>query len=215
MKIIVQQLPLFHQLDDTQIQLIDQHATTMHYAKHSYIHFEQDRCDSLEIILEGAIYIEQLDEDGSAKIIREEHAGRVFGLNSIYSTNRQYLMNIVAAQNSTILRIPKHVIDELLTSFQFRINFLRLLSDNSIQLGQSLKQTHRVTLRQQIVHYITTQEQIQQTSRISFHTSKSTLAKHFGVERTSLSRELQKMKNDGLIDYDRYTIQLSSSVFPK
>ena len=42
----------------------------------------------------------------------------------------------------------------------------------------------------------------------NLNTTKKALAEKFGVQRTSLSRELAKMKKDGLIDYDVKTITL-------
>ncbi len=38
--------------------------------------------------------------------------------------------------------------------------------------------------------------------------TKEELANQLFVQRPSLSRELAKMKKDGIIDYDRYTITI-------
>ena len=38
--------------------------------------------------------------------------------------------------------------------------------------------------------------------------TKKVLADKIGVQRTSLSRELSKMKNDGLIDFDSESITI-------
>ena len=38
--------------------------------------------------------------------------------------------------------------------------------------------------------------------------TKQTLADKIGVQRTSLSRELSKMRNDGLIKYDSKSITI-------
>jgi DNA-binding transcriptional regulator LsrR (DeoR family) len=41
--------------------------------------------------------------------------------------------------------------------------------------------------------------------------TKKQLAENFGVNRTSLSRELKKMKNEGLIDFDNKLIEIKDS----
>ncbi len=52
-------------------------------------------------------------------------------------------------------------------------------------------------------------ESNRQNSRIiKLPVSKKELAEKFGVERPSLQRELRKMKDDGLIDYDSKSIEL-------
>jgi len=38
--------------------------------------------------------------------------------------------------------------------------------------------------------------------------TKKELAERLGIQRTSLSRELNKMKKDGLIDYDAHSITI-------
>ena len=42
--------------------------------------------------------------------------------------------------------------------------------------------------------------------------TKKELAEQMGVSRTSLSREMQKMKNEGIIDYQGKHITLSSKI---
>ena len=49
---------------------------------------------------------------------------------------------------------------------------------------------------------------IQGSNRIQLPVTKKELAEQIGVQRTSLSRELQKMRNEGLLAYDSRTIQL-------
>ncbi len=48
----------------------------------------------------------------------------------------------------------------------------------------------------------------QDSKTIKLSISKKELAEKFGVERPSLQRELRKMKDDGLIDYDSKIIEL-------
>jgi DNA-binding transcriptional regulator GbsR (MarR family) len=38
--------------------------------------------------------------------------------------------------------------------------------------------------------------------------TKTEMAENFGIQRTSLSRELRKMKQAGLVEYDSETITL-------
>ena len=42
--------------------------------------------------------------------------------------------------------------------------------------------------------------------------SKKSLAEIIGVQRTSLSRKLQKMKRDGLIEYDTKSISINKTL---
>ena len=118
-------------------------------------------------------------------------------------------MNGIASEDTTVFRLNKDVVSKLIDDNEkFRWAFINLLSDNSKKLGLLMKEGFRVSLRQKIIQYINHQSKIQAKKRINIHTTKTNLARMFGVERTSLSRELQKMKKDKIIDYDRYSIEL-------
>ncbi len=64
------------------------------------------------------------------------------------------------------------------------------------------------SLREKILSYLQVQVQRQGDGEIELMESKKALAERFGVQRTSLSRELKKMKDEGLIDYDTKGIQI-------
>jgi CRP-like cAMP-binding protein len=64
------------------------------------------------------------------------------------------------------------------------------------------------TIRDSIITYINRQYHLQQTQTIRLTMTKKALSEMFGVSRTSLSRELQKMKQDQLIDFDSNTITI-------
>ncbi|MGD9910521.1 MAG: Crp/Fnr family transcriptional regulator [Candidatus Izemoplasmatales bacterium] len=201
MKIDYQKYPLFHGLMEDVLAKIDQSSSFSYYEKGNYIHLENDFSSWLEIIIEGECHVEQIDEVGNEKIIKEFHKSDILGLNNLFSTKNQFLMYIYADTYIKTLKLPKKLIDELLDIKGFRDEFIRLLSDHTINFAQSIKRDFRHTLRQKIIHYISSNLEGKETNVFELKISKTRLAKEFGVQRTSLSRELQKMKNEGLIDY--------------
>jgi CRP-like cAMP-binding protein len=64
------------------------------------------------------------------------------------------------------------------------------------------------TIRQSIMTYLRRQSQLQKRQRIRLTLSKKALAEMFGISRTSLSRELGRMRDEGLIDFDQKTITI-------
>jgi len=209
MKINYKSYKLFKDLDEDELSFIDKLAQIINYPKGKIIHLEEDVCENLEIVIEGNINIEYINEDGYSKIITSYGKESFIGLNIIFSSEPIHLMNGIASEDTLVIRLNKDVISKLIdNNHEFRWVFINMLSDNSKKLGSLMKAGFRVPLRKKIIEYITHQSKIQNTRRIKFHTTKTNLARIFGVERTSLSRELQKMKRDKLINYDKYTIEL-------
>jgi len=66
---------------------------------------------------------------------------------------------------------------------------------------------HR-TIRESLLHYLEHEKMKQNINRIMLTMTKKALADRIGVQRTSLSRELQKMKRDGIIDFNADSITI-------
>jgi DNA-binding transcriptional regulator LsrR (DeoR family) len=62
------------------------------------------------------------------------------------------------------------------------------------------------SVRQRIVEFLLYEYYVQQSTNIKLNLSKKELAEKFGIQRPSLSRELAKMRKDGLVEYDAHSI---------
>ena len=59
------------------------------------------------------------------------------------------------------------------------------------------------TIREKLLAYLSIQTQLQGTRYFEIPLGRVELAEYLCVDRSALTRELAKMKEDGLIDYDR------------
>jgi CRP-like cAMP-binding protein len=75
-------------------------------------------------------------------------------------------------------------------------------------LGNAIRNRVQIPLRQSLLRFLENESQRQGSSIILLTCSKKMLADTFGVARTSLSRMLQQLKDEGLLDFDRNTITL-------
>ena len=65
------------------------------------------------------------------------------------------------------------------------------------------------TVKQKVVDYILQECISQKTNSIKLKWSKEDLALYLGIPRPSLSRELIKLRDEGLIDFDRHFINVT------
>ena len=86
--------------------------------------------------------------------------------------------------------------------------YLEFTSDRAFILGDKIKHYINKTIRESIMNYLNYESKIQNSNRIKLNTTKKSLAEKIGVQRTSLSRELAKMRDDGLILFDTDSITL-------
>lgn len=179
------------------------------YKKGSIVHLEGEVCNKLEIILSGKIVIDSLDATGNLLTITDFFKDDILGGNLIFATSPYYPMTISALSDSAILEINKKLLFEMFyMNKSFLEIFLGSISDNTSILSSKIKNSINKSIREKIIIYLEYQQKIQETDNIKLNISKKKLAEKMGVQRTSLSRELAKMKDDGYISYDKEYIQI-------
>ncbi|WP_052446796.1 Crp/Fnr family transcriptional regulator [Candidatus Soleaferrea massiliensis] len=179
------------------------------YNKNNIVHFVGERCSKLEIILTGKVVIERIDESGNLMTIAEFFGNEILGGNLLFSKNPNYPMTITAKQPTVILEINKERLFELFSdNHEFLRCYLEFISDHATILGDRIKHYVNKTIRESIMSYLNYERKKQNSNLIKLSITKKALAEKIGVQRTSLSRELAKMKKDGLIRYDSKSIEL-------
>lgn len=179
------------------------------YEKDQVIHLQNEVCKSMDIILEGKVVIQKIDEEGNVLTINVFSAPEIIGAHLIFSTNNIYPMTVVADSEVVILRLNRKLIIELGQSNpDFMVALLQVISDRIMILADKIRTISHSTIREQIIAFLTYEYHMQQSPVIKLNYSKKELAERLGVQRTSLSRELNKMRRDGLLDYDARAITL-------
>lgn len=179
------------------------------YKKNTVIHLEKEYCNKLEIILVGRVVVEHLDESGGLLTIAEFYSDDLLGGNLLFLKNPRYPMTITSQKFSIILEIKKELLIELFSTHpSFLHLYLEDVSEHASILGYKIKQYVNKSIRENLLSYLNLESQKQGTKKIKLNMTKKALSEKMGVQRTSLSRELAKMKNDGLIAYDTKTITI-------
>ncbi|MFB0972819.1 MAG: Crp/Fnr family transcriptional regulator [Neofamilia sp.] len=179
------------------------------YENNSIIHFDGEKCHNLEIILHGKIVIDSIDEDGNLLNISDFYGDETIGGNLIFSKNPYYPMTITAKSEVKLLEINRQTLFKLLASNEkFLEAFLELISYNAMILGNRIKFYSKKSIRESLLNYLENEKQIQGSNKIILNITKKELAEKLGFQRTSLSRELAKMKKDGILEFDKDSITL-------
>lgn len=181
------------------------------YRRDQIIHLQNEICSFIEIILEGRVAVQKFDKNGNVLTVNVLSAPDIIGAHLVFSTNNRYPMTITSATNTVILRLPKGLILEW---SQLNLSFiealLKAISDRILTLADTIKTISYKTIRQQIIAFLTYEYHIQKSLVIKLNYSKKQLAERLGVQRSSLSRELNKMRRDGLLEYDAKTITIKN-----
>lgn len=179
------------------------------YQKDNVLHFEGEKCSNLEIILSGEVVVEQISEAGSLMHVSRFTSDDILGGNILYSSYPYFPLTVSTVVSTTILTIDKDTLTGLLNdNSELLLTYLEFVSDHTSLLGDKIKSSVGKTIRESVVNFLIYESKKQNSHKIKLNITKKHLAKKIGVSRTSLSRELAKMRDEGLILFDAKSISI-------
>ncbi|HAP43392.1 MAG: hypothetical protein A2087_04065 [Spirochaetes bacterium GWD1_61_31] len=164
------------------------------------IHFDSELCTKLEVIIEGEVLVERIDQEGRSLLLDRFGPGAILGGSLMFSATPSYPMTISALSRICLLEIGTEALFRLLCAKPaFLRAYLEMTAQRTVLLGERVKQRVKITLRATILRYLDNESRKQNNRVIQLSVNKKELARQLGVERSSLSRELAKMAAAGLL----------------
>ena len=209
---ILTNLPFFSSLSEISINVLQKNAVVRKYDKGDVVHMEDDACHYMEYIISGSVAISYSSIEGDLYTIKILDNNTFISPNNLFASEPRYFVYIEAQEQTEILRIPRRSVKTALMQEDFRESFLTLLSNTGRMMGYKLIYERKMDLRSKILMYLKHQSNIQKSKTIVLPATKTVLANNFGVARTSLSRELQNMRDEGLIRFSSKRIELGKQI---
>ncbi|WP_035293343.1 MULTISPECIES: Crp/Fnr family transcriptional regulator [Clostridiaceae] len=184
-------------------------ANVTAYSSNAVVYFQGECCTGVDIVLNGQIQIQKIDTNGDMSVICNFTVGDSVGENLLFSRNNTYPLTIITKYDTEILHLSKQLILYLCHNDRFLQNFLESLSDKTLILSGKIKTLSTKSIRRCIIEFLLYEYRIQKSTTIFLNLSKKELSEKFGIQRPSLSRELNKMRSKGLIEYNAKSITIT------
>lgn len=208
---VISQCYLFNGLDKetiTNICKVLQNKVT-HFKKGQTLFEEGETCTSLGIILKGKIELSTFFISGDVSNLITMGPSDIFGEAVLFSPNDHYPISCTAITDVEIVYIDKKTLIDTMELYEkFLENYLGLLSKKLLFFNDKFKLLSLSTIRGKIAHVLIKLSKEQKSNTVKLPFSKEKMALHICTRRPSLSRELSKMKADGLIDYEKSNVKI-------
>lgn len=174
--------------------------------------FEQDS-QAVGILLQGAAVIVRYELNGSRTIL--EHLGQqdIFGatmaaLNTVYEH-----VSVICETDCTVMFIDySHIISPCAKAcrchHQLIQNMLMIISHKNLLLSERIELLSKRTIREKLLCYFLQQSSRQKSHSFDLPFTMSDLADYLSVDRSAMTRELKKMKDDGIIKVTKKHVSL-------
>ena len=173
--------------------------------------------NNLGIILEGKATAYKTDASGKNLIISNLSQGNIFGGILSVSTSVKSPVTVEAAGEVSVLLIPTDAIIKGSgakydpRSLLLR-NLLNIISKKYFELHDRINCIIRPTLREKILFYLDNCAKEAKSDTFTIPFKRSALAEYLNADRSALSRELSKMKKEGIIDFYNESFRLCCKV---
>lgn len=175
------------------------------YRKGQYVYRNGQIITDVCVVLSGSVQIENVDMLGNKSILGISEAGDIFAESYACIPNQPMLVDVITCEDTEILfvNVPALFSESSSCGHGAKLiqNILRISSKKNLNLSMRIFHSAPKRIRARLYSYFSEQIALQGSNHIRIPLDRQQLADYLGVERTALSKELSKMRDEGLLTY--------------
>ena len=178
------------------------------FPKDAFLLRAGDTAESIGLVLSGSVLVIQEDIWGNRSILSKAGPGQTFA--EVFACAPGAVLNVSVEAESAVTVMFLHIKRVLSVcpsacSHHSRIirNLLGELAEKNLRLNEKLTHMGQRTTRAKLMSYFSAEAQRRGGYEFDIPFSRQQLADYLGVERSGLSMELGKMRDEGLLDFHK------------
>lgn len=215
---LLEKNPLFSnfEVDELSLFLNSLNHKIISLNKDEILFFEGDTFPYMCILLEGEIMLSNNDEFGNRNIIDIIKKGQIFAEVFSFTTEKISPVTSQASKNSLVflvntedfLSLDENDSSKIVNKYHLVSNLLNTFADKNLILLSKIEIISRRNTREKIIHFLEMQKEKNKSKIFYIPYSRKEMADFLGVDRSALSRELSKLKEEKVIDFDKNTFKI-------
>ena len=212
---ILLEVPLFEHIDELQLthMLSCFRSSVKSYHKEGLIAIEGEPYTGIGVILSGSVIVSKNNEQGERVVISKFGKGQMFGEMIAFSQKDRWPANVSAVEETEIISVDPGLIVNTCGKMcdshrQLIMNMLTIVSNKALMLNKKVEYLSKKSMRGKIAKYIMEQKKGHATNNFDVDMNRNELSDFLNVSRPSMSRELGRMKEEGLIDFHKQTFKV-------
>lgn len=211
----IKSFPLFAGLDRAQVLflLTDLDAHLEVFEKGRMVFPLAETIDSFALILDGAVELAQYDYWGNRSIILTQETGECIGLPSSLLEDWVPPADVVVRSRCELLfldakklRAPESALPP--ACIALKANIARQLVIKNYALLNKISLINRRSTREKVALFLSKKAAQCRSSSFDIEFTRQEMADFLSVNRCALSKELARMQDDGLIEFDHNHFEL-------
>lgn len=212
---VLEETPLFKGIagSDLEATLACLSPQTGFFRRNDFIALSGQKMPGLGMLLSGEAAVLKESITGNRVMMTVLEPGDLFGEMAVFSGQDDWPASVLAQKDSTVMFLPPAKIlgecHKVCDSHRILItNMLRILSEKALLLNRKVEYLAMKSLRGKISRYLLEQSRAGGNHTFMIPLRRNELADFLGVSRPSLSREMCRMRDEGLIEFHRESIRI-------
>ena len=201
--------PLFAGLSDGSLagalRLFGGH--TARYKKGELIHKPWSRMTEFGLVLSGTVQACADDFDGNRMIMADVQPGVTFGEALCFLEIADSPVYISASEDAEILWLSAARLYES-SDHAMQKRFTALLASRTLAMNDRIQILSKLSIREKLMVYFSERAASAGSNTFLIPFNREDMATYIGCDRASLSRELARLKKEGVIDYQKNAFKL-------
>ncbi len=183
-------------------------ASMKKFKKGEFVFRHGEHIDNITVLVEGKLHIQKDDYWGNRSIINMISAGEMFGEAYVAPDSGALLNDVVAVEDSVVIFFDVRRILTVCSSacvFHSKVvqNLFFAISDKNRKLVQKLGHMSKRTTREKLISYLSEEAKRQNSGTFMIPFNRQQLADFLSVDRSAMSNELCKMRDEGMLVFEK------------
>lgn len=200
--------PFFEGIEETEeekvLKGLDAHEMT--YDKENYILHCGEQVKEMGLLVSGGLLIVQEDFWGNRNLVAKIGPGDVFAETFACMQRRNINVNVIAEEAADVLWLNvQNILNADGETEGWKLVLLRNLLENmaekNLRFNEKLTHMGKRNTREKLLSYLSAEAQKHGTSEFDIPFSRHQLADYLSVERSAMSTELGKLRDEGRLSF--------------
>ena len=183
------------------------------YKKGEYVLRQGEHLNDIIVLVDGNLHIQKDDYWGNRSILGQIAVGEMFGEAYIAPESGALLNDVVAVDESSVIFFDvKRIITTCSSACRFHSmvvqNMFFAISEKNRKLVQKLGHMSKRSTRKKLISYLSEEAKRHNSSSFTIPFNRQQLADFLSVDRSAMSNELCKMRDEGLLEFEKNQFKL-------
>ena len=183
------------------------------YKKGEYVFRQGEHLNCITVLVEGELHVQRDDYWGNRAIVNRVAVGEMFGEAYIAPESGALINDVLAVEDSEVIFFDVcRIITVCSSACRFHSmvvqNLFFAISEKNRSLLQKLGHISKRTTREKLISYLSEEAKRQNSASFTIPFNRQQLADFLSVDRSAMSNELCKMRDEGLLEFNKNAFKL-------